>query len=252
MNTAKDQLIQSIFYPRISSGPADEKDILIPVDNSINVGVRLFINNISSPNVIYFHANAELAKEYDTHAEYYNHYGINLIVCSYRGYGLSSGSPSKEYLHSDSLTIFKYLKKYLNDRKYTGPRIVMGRSLGSASAAHIIDAFSDDIDGCIIESGFATEIPLLNLMGINPKSINYKLEDGFENLRKFKKYNKPLLVIHSDLDEIIPFSQADMIMIECPSESKKILKVEGAGHNDIIAVARDHYFSNIRDFIENL
>ena len=43
-----------------------------------------------------------------------------------------------------------------------------------------------------------------------------------------------------------------MIMIECPSKIKKIFKVEGAGHNDIIAVARDHYFSNIRDFIESL
>ncbi len=252
MNISKDQLIQSIFYPRTSGEPADEKDLLIPVGNSNSVAVRLFITNISSPNIIYFHANAELTKEYDGHAQYYNHYGINLIVCGYRGYGLSTGSPSKESLQLDSITIIKYLKKYFKDNKLTGSTIIMGRSLGSASAAHVIDHVPNEIDGCIIESGFATEIPLLNLMGINPKSINYNLEDGFENLKKFKNYKKPLLVIHSDLDEIIPFSQADMIMIECPSKSKKIFKVEGAGHNDIIAVARDHYFSNIRDFIENL
>tara|TARA_B100000965_G_scaffold100458_1_gene82375 strand:- start:7596 stop:8354 length:759 start_codon:yes stop_codon:yes gene_type:complete len=252
MNLNKEQLIQSIFYPRISSEPADEKDLLIPIDTSTNIGVRLFINNINSPNIIYFHANAELTKEYDGHADYYNHYGINLIVCGYRGYGLSNGSPSKDHLQSDSLAIFKYLKKHLRDNKFTGTTIVMGRSLGSASAAHIIDNLNEDIDGCIIESGFATETPLLNLMGINPKDIDYKLQDGFENLKKFKKYTKPLLVIHSDLDEIIPFSQADIIMIECPSETKKLFKVEGAGHNDIIAVARDHYFSNIRDFIEEL
>ena len=33
-----------------------------------------------------------------------------------------------------------------------------------------------DIDGCIIESDFATESPLMNILGINPEDIGYKLE----------------------------------------------------------------------------
>ena len=248
----KEQILQSIFYPRASDSPKDNNDHLVNVDSNIHVGIRLFMKDLSAPNIIYFHANAEITKEYDGHAEYYNHFGINFIVCGYRGYCLSNGTPSKESLHLDSLIIFDYVSKYLTDNRYTGPQVIMGRSLGSAAAAHVIDSRLDKIDGCIIESGFATEIPFLNLLGINPKDINYKLEDGFENLKKFKKYNKPLLVIHSDLDDIVPISQADMIMIECPSHSKDILKVEGANHNNIIAVARDHYFSHIRDFIEKL
>tara|TARA_Y100000590_G_scaffold409114_1_gene500921 strand:- start:2104 stop:2862 length:759 start_codon:yes stop_codon:yes gene_type:complete len=252
MNIAKEQIIKSIFYPRISSADKDDKDLLIPVEGNVHIGVRLYMININAPNIIYFHANAEIAKEYDGHSELYNHFGINLIVCGYRGYGLSNGNPSKEYLHADSLKIFDYISNYLSENKYNGLKIIMGRSLGSAAAFHVIDNKSNHIDGCIIESGFATETPLLGLMGIDPKQIDYKLEDGFENLKKIKNYTKPLLVIHSDLDEIIPFSQADMMMIECPSKSKEIFKVEGAGHNDIIAIAREHYFSNIRDFIEKI
>ena len=248
----KNQLLQSIFYPRTSSLPKDDKDILIDVDHNINVAIRLFMKNTDAPNIIYFHANAEITKEYDAHAEYYNYYGLNLIVCGYRGYGLSNGNPNKEFLHNDSLIIFDYVKTYLKNNSYNSQIVVMGRSLGSASAIHIIDNRLSDLNGCIIESGFATEIPFLQLMGIDPKIINYSLEDGFENLKKIKKYTKPLLVIHSDLDEIVPLSQADMMMIECPSENKHFFKVEGAGHNDIIAIARDHYFSNIRDFIEKL
>ena len=53
------------------------------------------MKDFSAPNIIYFHANAELASEYDSHADMYNYYGINLIVCGYRGYGLSTGNPSK-------------------------------------------------------------------------------------------------------------------------------------------------------------
>tara|TARA_B100001964_G_C14186830_1_gene579016 strand:+ start:303 stop:1055 length:753 start_codon:yes stop_codon:yes gene_type:complete len=248
----KDHLINSIFFPRKSDIQPDQKDHIVNVEEGVSIGIRFFTNDKKSPNILYFHGNAELAQEYDDLASYYNQYGLNLIVSDYRGYGLSTGTPNKENLLNDSLIIFDYVNTYLNDNTYTGGLIIMGRSLGCASATHIIHNKSDDIKACIIESGFATEIPFLSLMNINPSDINFKLEDGFENLKKFKQYDKPLYVIHADLDEIIPFSQADMIMIESKTTNKKLFKVEGAGHNNIISISRDHYFSNIRDFIEKL
>ena len=137
---------------------------------------------------------------------------MNFIVADYRGYGLSSGSPNKENLHEDSKTIFKYAKEYLNKNNYDDNLYIMGRSLGSCSAFEIINTFSDSIKGCIIESGFVTEYPLLNLLQINPEEVDFNLSDGFMNLEKLKNYNGKLMVIHADLDEIIPFSQADIMM----------------------------------------
>jgi len=125
----------------------------------------------------------------------------------------------------------------------------MGRSLGCASACEIINNHGPFIDGCIIESGFATEYPLLSLMNINPDDINYTLEDGFENLKKIKKYSGPLLVIHADLDDIIPFSQAELIMIESQSKDKELYKVSGANHNNILMISREEYFKKIKEFI---
>ena len=248
----KENLIQSIFYPRKSSMPFDENDHLVDVGDNEKVGIRFYIKSKEAPNILYFHANAEIAEEYDDFAKFYHHFGINLIVAGYRGYGHSTGSPSKENLHNDSVSIFDYVKNQFKEDSLSGPLIIMGRSLGSSAAAHILSKKEDQIDGCIIESGFATEIPLLSLMNINPTDIDFKLEDGFQNLDKFKNYKKPLLVIHAELDEIIPLSQADMIMIESGSNNKKLFKVEGAGHNNIISIAREHYFSKIRDFIESL
>ena len=246
----KSQLINSIFYPRKSNIPKDEKDILIEVGNDISIGIRLFLKDNKYPNIIFFHGNAELAQEYDDIAEYYNSYKINFIACDYRGYGLSNGNPSKETLHKDSKKIFEYVHKYLKDNKYTGKIIIMGRSLGSASACEIIDNYSDNIDGCIIESGFATEFSFLQLMQINPDKIDFKLEDGFMNLEKIKKYKKPLFIIHADLDDIIPLSQAEMMLIESPSKEKNIFKVNGANHNNVIMIAREEYFNKIKSFID--
>ena len=248
----KNQLINSIFYPRKSNIQKDEKDILIEVDNNTNTGIRLFLKDEKYPCIIFFHGNAELAQEYDDIAEYYNSYKLNFIVCDYRGYGLSDGSPTKDNLHTDSGKIFEYIDKYLKDNKYTGKIIIMGRSLGSASACEIIDNYSNNIDGCIIESGFATESSFLQLMQIDPNDIDFKLEDGFMNLEKLKNYKKPLFIIHADLDDIIPFSQAEMMLIESPSKVKKIFKVNGANHNNVIMIAREEYFNKIKLFIDSI
>ena len=241
-------IINSIFSPRNYSSK-DDKDILINVENNINVAIRLFIKSRTSPTIIFFHGNAETALDYNDIANYYNEFNINLIVCEYRGYGLSNGTPIKENLHSDSLIIFDYIYKYLNKNNFKGKLIIMGRSLGSCSAAHIIFNKKDKIDGCIIESGFCTEHSLLNLMQIN---IDFKLSDGFDNLKKFKSYDKPLLIIHADLDDIIPISQAELLLLKSKSTKKDLFIVNGANHNNILLYSHDNYFNRINAFIQSI
>ena len=245
----KKDLLNSIFYPRKSNISKNDKDLLIKTSDGEVVGSRLFLKNKDCHTIIFYHGNAELAQEYDDIAKYYNRYDLNFIVIDYRGYGLSTGNPSLNNLHEDANNTFLKIKEYLFKNNYTKKIYIMGRSLGSASACEIINIHGSFIDGCIIESGFATEYPLLSLMNINPDDINFTLEDGFENLKKIKNYSGPLLVIHADLDDIIPFSQAELIMIESPSINKKLYKVSGANHNNIILISREEYFKKIKDFV---
>jgi len=95
----KKNILKSIFYPRKSSVQLDEMDKLVTVDTGINVGIRLFIKDKQAPTILYFHANAEITNEYDDFASLYHHYGINLIVAGYRGYGHSNGEPNMDNLH---------------------------------------------------------------------------------------------------------------------------------------------------------
>ena len=244
----KAQIINSIFYPRPSGIPKDEKDHLINTSDDKIIGSRFFLNNKNFPTIIFFHGNAELAQEYDDIANYYKRFDLNFIVVDYQGYGLSTGAPNIENLHCDANTAFLYIKDYLNRNKYIGKIFIMGRSLGSASAFEIINQHSDKIDGCIIESGFATEYPLLALMGINSDDINFSLEDGFMNPEKNKNYRGRLFIIHADLDDIIPFSQAELILLESPSSDKELYRVNGANHNNILMIAREEYFKKIQEF----
>ena len=249
---SKDQLINSIFYPRKSNIDKDDKDIIVDIDKNTKVGIRLFLKNKNYPTIIFFHGNAEIAQEYDDIASFYNNHNLNFIVCDYRGYGLSNGTPSRTNLHTDANNLFEYINNHLKSNHYVGKIIVMGRSLGSASAIEIINNYSSTIDGCIIESGFATEIPLLSLMQIDPDSIDFELTDGFMNLSKIKRYQKPLFIIHADLDDIIPLSQAEILFFESNSANKDLFKVSGANHNNIMLIAREEYFIRIKSFIDSI
>tara|TARA_B100001250_G_C19743640_1_gene764224 strand:- start:560 stop:1312 length:753 start_codon:yes stop_codon:yes gene_type:complete len=245
----KKDIINSIFYPRKSLSRQDDRDVLISVEKGIEVGVRLFLDNLDSPIILYFHGNAELAEDYDSIATTYNSYGLNLIVADYRGYGLSGGVPELSNLHHDAIVIFDYILLYLKKHEYSGKIIVMGRSLGSASALEIASKRFDLVSKCIIESGFATEYPILSLMNINPQSINYSLSDGFENLSKLKHYKKPIYFIHADQDHIIPFSEAEFMLKESVSIKKDLFIVNGANHNNIIMISKESYFQKIKNFI---
>jgi esterase/lipase len=53
------------------------------------------------------------------------------------------------------------------------------------------------------------------------------------------------------MDDIIPFSQADLIYIKSTSTEKDMYKVTGANHNNILSIAREEYFKRIKKFISN-
>jgi len=245
-------LLNSIFFPRSSFKEKDSKDHLIEVDENIIVGARFFLKDKDYPTILFFHGNAELSQEYDDIASYYHMHKCNFIVADYRGYGLSTGSPTKDNLHSDSSKIFNYVKSFLNDNNYNRKIIIMGRSLGSASACEIISKHSSEIDGCIIESGFGTEIPLMRILDLTPNDVEYNPKYGFENLRKLVKYNGPLFIIHAQMDDIIPLEEGELMHEKSGSSQKEIWIIEHANHNNIMMYTHQEYFEKIKRFIDSI
>ncbi|MCK7515883.1 MAG: lysophospholipase [Desulfobacterales bacterium] len=86
-------------------------------------------------NILFFHGNGEIVDDYDDLGPFYNRLGINFLAVDYRGYGNSTGKPTTSAMLADCHVIFKFVNDWLREKGYTGALIVMGRSLGSASAA---------------------------------------------------------------------------------------------------------------------
>ena len=241
-----------LFHPRKASQKMGDNDHLITVEDNVKVGVRYHFINTSAPNVLFFHGNGEIGPEYDDIAAVYNQRGFNFIIADFRGYGFSNGTPTAENTMEDAHIILDSVRKYIKENKYFGSLILMGRSLGSVSALELAKRFSDDFEGLIIESGFAEEKPLFDLIGMTAEQVGFKKEDGFMNDEKIKKYSGPLLVIHAEQDHIIPFSQGEELLKLSPSENKKLLPIPNANHNNILGMSPQIYFEEIAWFINAL
>jgi len=236
-----------LFYPRGGEPipPSTEriKTIIIPVEENIIIGARCHVKSKIVPNILFFHGNGEIVSDYDDFAPFFLDLGFNFIPVDYRGYGFSTGSPSVSSMMRDCHAVFSYIKDWLLAEQMSGPLLVMGRSLGSASALELAAHYSDQIDGLILDSGFAHTRPLLENLGLDPDAIGFREGDGFRNLQKIKGYQHPTLIIHGDNDEIIAVTEGRELYETCPSKVKKLLIIPGAGHNELLMYGVDDYLA---------
>lgn len=252
----KPQVLAFLFHPRkdvsIRHSGATVQCFDIPVDNDVTIGARLYKAGEQSCTILFFHGNGEIVSDYDDIGSLFIRLGINFLPVDYRGYGNSTGMPTVESMMRDCHAIFQYVKNMLKEEKLTGPLIVMGRSLGSASALELASKYPGEVDSLIIESGFAYIIPLLRLLGIDTDSLGITEEDSFNNVGKIKQYTGPTLVIHAKLDHIIPFSDGQALYNASQSNEKKFLKIPQANHNTIFVYGLDSYMEAIKELSSRL
>jgi hypothetical protein len=247
-------VLDRLFHPRpewealISAIPAE--NLLFEVEDGVRIGARFHGASKTAPTLLFFHGNGEIVADYDDMGPVYNRMGINFFPVDYRGYGRSTGSPTVKAMMADCQSLFQSVCGWLGERSYSGALILMGRSLGGASVLELASSRPDEIDGLIVESGFAYTAPLLRLLGVDPEKIGFKEEQGFRNVDKIRRFPKPTLIIHAEFDHIIPFSDAEALYAASGAPDRTLLKIPGADHNDLFLRAMAPYLSAVKSLSE--
>ncbi len=250
----KPEILNYLFYPRREEGSfrpgGDVHELQIPVDDHVTIGARFYHAQKSAPTILFFHGNGEIVADYDEIGPIYIQTGANFLPVDYRGYGRSTGTPTVTGMMRDSHVIFEYISDWLDEGDFTGPLIIMGRSLGSAPALELAEQYKDRIDGLIIDSGFAYLLPLLRLIGVSLSRMDITEEDGCRNIEKIRTFEKPTLIIHAQFDHIIPFTDGEALYGACVSRNKRFLMIPEADHNTIFMRGFRAYMSAIADFLQ--
>lgn len=252
----KPEVLMFLFHPRKTSGPVDGREplheIRIPVEGDIHIGARFHMAHANGPSILFFHGNGEIVADYDDIGPLFNRLGINFMAVDYRGYGCSDGSPTVTAMMADCYRILDFVECWRSDNRYDGPLIIMGRSLGSASALELAANCASRIDGLIVESGFAWAGPLLRRLGVDPDRIGFDESSGFANVDKIRCFTKPTIIIHAEFDHIIPFGDGKALLDAAGAGDKVLVKVPGANHNDIFMRGLDRYLEAIATLAKKL
>ncbi len=240
-----------IFYPRNDSTlcPENAFDLLAPVDDHVSIHCRFYIGDQKWPWILFFHGNGEVVSDYDEIAPLYHQRRLNLIVADYRGYGESNGVPTLTDLVQDAHAILREIMKELSKRELRRDLWIMGRSLGSISALELAYRYQDTIRGLIIESGFPSVVRIMMHLGIPIRDMNLERIDQ-ECLEMIQKIFLPTLVIHGEMDSLVPVKEAKDILKHLGTDKKELLIIPSANHNDIMLVGFQKYFDVLQRFIE--
>lgn len=227
-----------IFLPPTSSYSERSLPIvLVPAGDGVRIAA-LHLQNPTAPfTVLYSHGNAEDLGHLAPLLEQLRRSGFSVLAYDYRGYGLSTGGPpTARGAYLDLEAVYRYAVEDL--RVPPARLILLGRSVGSGPATEL--AAREPVGGLIVESGFVSAFRVLTRIQLLPF-------DRFPNLRHIRKANCPVLVIHGTEDEVISPSHGQRLFDAAPAP-KRLLWIEGAGHNDLVSVAGGKYWEALRSF----
>ena len=244
-----------VFYPRKSSVPeitdSNISALQFQINNDTTIGGFFYLNNVNLSTILLFHGNGEIAADYQHFLNLFFECGVNLAVVDFRGYGFSSGYPFYSSLITDALPIYTEFYKWMIESNLSDSLFVLGRSLGSVCAAEIGAHNPESLKGVIFESGFASIYNLMTrLFRVRGSSITHETLREYSNDTRIRKIRKPVLIIHGTQDWIIPCEEGKLIYNSVFEEiEKKLVLIEGAGHNDIFSF-KNEYTLPLKDFIE--
>jgi pimeloyl-ACP methyl ester carboxylesterase len=174
----------------------------------------------------------------------------SIFLYDYRGYGANSGKPSEKNCYEDILGAWNFLsKKGVPSSKI----IVFGHSLGTSISTYLVSnliKYNRQLPAALMLEAPFTSIrdmanhiyPGLEFLSMNKlNNIKYlKIIDDHNKQKNTKKI--PILIMHSEIDEIVPYSQGRKL-------SKNVgctfVNIEGS-HNE------PTYTSGVYNFLNKL
>jgi fermentation-respiration switch protein FrsA (DUF1100 family) len=195
--------------------------------------------------IVYFHGNGGNLSNWAPILATIVRRGYSVFAVDYRGYGLSTGSPTERGLYRD---VDATIARAWTDTDAQSPLVYWGRSLGGAMAAYAATVRKPD--GVIVEAGFPSARAAVR--GSPPLAIlsllaSYRFPAG----ELLNRAGVPVLQLHGDRDSIIPFALGRELH-ESLTVPKQFVTIAGGDHNDAAAPDAAAYWAAIGRFVQGL
>ena len=205
-----------------------------------------YFNNFPNHKTVLFcHGNSGNISHRSYIVEICQRFKLNLFVYDYRGFGKSSGIPSKRNLRKDGEAAYKFLTDYQN----LDPTeiIIWGESLGGIAAIWTASQFP--CNALILLCTFSGLDDAITYT-FNP-GVKQSLAAGYSTLASMRydimpnrKYiyevKCPVAIMHSKKDDVIPYECAKILYKNISHQKKILITIDGKHSSPIITKADLH------------
>ena len=223
------------------------------------------VKNQTSSNkwVITVHGYTSEGINMSSYAKKYYYNGYNVLIPDLRSHGLSEG----HYIGmgwDDRLDIISWINYILNEDP-NAEIVLHGISMGAATVLMTSgEEIPSNVKAIIADCGYTSvwdefayqlddlfslpEFPILNVSSIVAKiRAGYFLGEA-SSIEQVKKSQTPILYIHGDQDDFVPYYMMEELYNATNSE-KEMLTIKGAEHAKASEVDPETYWTTINNFI---
>ncbi len=205
--------------------------------------------------IVYCHGNAGSIDTYWNRVQLLANVGgkfnYGVFIIDYKGYGMSSGSPTEEGLYNDVDAGISWLQ----ERGLTEDRFVMyGFSMGSAPACKLT-AHQRTLSPCklICEAPFASAEKMVQDATLLALPGHYLVNLKINNADLIREVEQDLLWMHGVDDAFLSIdNHGEVFYKNYHGQNGTAIRVDGAGHSTVpILMGYDKYIESIHRFIRN-
>lgn len=207
-----------MYYPKVNrygtsqNDLRDSKEVFIQSTDGILLRSWFYENNKNKTTILLFHGNAGDLDNRIYKLNAFKNLNVNYLIISWRGYSGNKGKPTEHGLYDDARAAIQWLE---NRGIKKNSIVLYGESLGTGVAIEV--AQREKFAGIILESPY-TSIEDLAKKYYPFLPVRLLLKDKYQSNLKIKNLISPVLVMHGELDNVVPFSMGKKIYENIPSK----------------------------------
>ncbi len=147
---------------------------------------------------------------------------LSVLLFDYRGYGRSQGVPDESGMLQDTLAAYDEAVRLGGEIP-----LVAGRSLGTVPAIHV--AVEREVRGLLLDSPMASAARMARKVLPIP-GIGRLVSIQLDNVGRIGRVRCPVLILHGELDRIIPIEQGREV--HNAAREATFVALAGLGHNE--------------------
>ena len=199
------------------------KSYYFKTESGRKINAWLLKSKTEFPKVSIFalHGNSgNLKSQYRRFIELTNH-GFQIFIFDYPGFGYSEGKSTRENAVEESFSVFDYFNNL--DEIKNKPKVIYGQSIGGNFSIPVATRNQDDIEGLILEGTFISFNDIANRKV--PFLGGLMIKENDDNRLNLKNFKKPVLIIHSKEDKLIPLEMGKQLY-ENANEPKEFFEID--------------------------